>query len=78
MARVIMDENFDRWEAYVSGGQPNGGRAAQLMFVCLSSPQRRPRKALHASQDPAHAAHDLQHMSEEQLMELFQSAEPLS
>ncbi len=77
MRRTFMDDQLDEWEAYVSGGQPSGARAAQVMFVCRTSPQRRPRRTLHPSGDPAEAEHELHHMDEEQLLELFERSEPL-
>jgi hypothetical protein len=77
MRRSIMDDQFDEWEAFVSGGQPGGKLAARVMFVCVSSPERRPRFVLHASGDPAAAEHELYHMDEAALTALFQAAEPL-
>ncbi len=77
MRRVFTDDQFDEWQAYISGGQPGGSRAAQVMFVCLSSPKNRPRRAIHGSGDPAQAQSELVHMEEAALIELFKSAEPL-
>ena len=58
MRKTFMDDQFDEWEAYVSGGQPGGKLAAQLMFVCISTPSRQPRQIAHASGDPATAEHE--------------------
>ena len=77
MRKTFMDDQFDEWEAYVSGGQPGGKLAAQLMFVCASTPSRQPRQIAHASGDPATAEHELFHMDEATLKELFASAKPL-
>lgn len=77
MRRTFMDEQFDEWEAYVSGGQPGGTKAARLLFVCISTPTRRPRAVVHSSGDPAEAEHELYHMDEAALVELFQSSEEL-
>ena len=77
MRKTFMDDQFDEWEAYVSGGQPGGKLAAQLMFVCVSTPSRQPRQIAHASGDPATVEHELFHMDEAALKELFASSEPL-
>ena len=77
MRRTFMDDQFDEWEAFVSGGQPGGSLSARVMFVCVSSPQRAPRFVRHSSGDPAEAEHSLFHMDDPALLELFQSSEPL-
>lgn len=77
MRRTFMDEQFDEWEAYVSGGQPGGAAAARVMFVCTSSPNRRPRFVRHESGDPAEAEGDLYHMDEAEVIELFKRSEPI-
>jgi len=78
MRRTFMDDQFDEWEAYVSGGQPRGSLPARVLFVCISTPQRQPRFVKHASGDPAEAEHSLYHMEEADLLELFNNSEPLS
>jgi hypothetical protein len=77
MRRTFMDDQFNEWEAYVSGGQPGGAAAARIMFVCLSDPKQRPRYARHDSGDPAEAEHDLHKMDEPTLMELFRNSRPI-
>jgi hypothetical protein len=77
MRKTFMDDQFDEWEAYVSGGQPGGTLAARTMFVCVSTPARRPRHVIHESGDPAVAEHELFHMDEAKLLELFESSEPI-
>lgn len=77
MRRTFMDEQFDEWEAYVSGGQLGGKAAARIMFVCLSRPEREPRFVVHDSGDPANAETDLHEMSEQGLIELFARSDPL-
>lgn len=72
-----MDDQFDQWEAYVSGGQPGAAGAARVMFVCISAPSRRPRFVQHPSGDPAEAEHELYHMDEAALLELFQRSQPI-
>lgn len=77
MRRTFMDDQFDEWEAFVSGGQPGGKDAARIVFNCISAARRDPRFVRHASGDPADAEHDLYHMEEDRLLELFASSEPL-
>ena len=57
MRRTFMDDQFDEWEAYITGGQPGGSMPARVMFVCVSTPKRQPRFVKHASGDPAEAEH---------------------
>jgi len=77
MRRTFMDDQFDEWEVYVSGGQLGGKAAARVMFVCLSRPEREPRYVVHESGDPADAEADLHQMSEDQLVDLFGQSDPL-
>jgi hypothetical protein len=77
MRLTFMDDQFDEWEAYVSGGQPGGTKAARMMFVCISTPTRRPRFVTHSSGDPTEAEHELHHMDEAGLMQLFKSSQEL-
>lgn len=72
-----MDDQFDEWEAYVSGGQPGGAAAARVMFVCISTPSRKPRFVRHSSGDPAEAENELYHMDEAAVVELFKSSQPV-
>ncbi len=77
MRRTFMDDQFDEWEAYVSGGQPGSSLVARLMFVCISSPERQPRFVRHPSGDPAEAEHELHSMDDASLMELFEGSDPI-
>lgn len=77
MRRTFMDEGFDEWEAYVSAGVPYTDDAARIVFVCVSRPDQRPRVVQHASGDAAEAEHELSHMSDADLLELFGGSEPL-
>lgn len=77
MRRTFMDDQFDEWEAYVSGGQPGGAHAARFMFNCISTPTRRPRFVVHASGDPAEAERELFNMDDAGVTELFKSSEEL-
>ena len=77
MRRTFMDDQFDEWEAYVSGGQPGGSAAARVMFVCISTPERRPRFVHHSSGDPFEAERDLYQMEMPAIAELFKGSEPL-
>ncbi len=78
MHRTFTDDQFDEWEVYVSVGQPGATAAARVMFVCISTPVRRPRYVHHDSGHPAEAEHDLYHMDEATLVELFQASQPLA
>lgn len=77
MRRTFMDEQFDEWEAYVSGGQPGGSTPARVMFVCLSTPTRRPRFVNHSSGDPVAAESELYRLEEEGLAALFADSQPM-
>ncbi len=77
MRRTFMDDQFDEWEAYVTGGQPGGLNAARIVFVCISTPTRTPRFLRHESGDPARAEHELYHMEEPSLLELFADSDPI-
>jgi hypothetical protein len=77
MRRTFMDDQFDEWEAYVTGGQPGGKDAARTMFVCVSTPTRKPRFVRHEDGDPAEAEKQLYHLDESGLLRLFGSSEPL-
>lgn len=78
MRYTFSDDQFDEWEAYVSGGQPGGKAAARIMFVCTSTPTLRPRQVIHESGDPAAAEQELARMDEAALAELFARAEPIA
>jgi hypothetical protein len=72
-----MDDQFDEWEAFVSAGQPGGRHSARVMFVCISTPARRPRFVKHPSGDPTEAENQLFHMEEGVLLELFSGSAPM-
>lgn len=78
MRRTFMDDQFDEWEAFVSGGQPGGSQAARILFNCTSTPGRSPRYVIHASGDPADAERDLYNMDDAGVIELFKSSEELA
>ena len=77
MRRTFMDDQFDEWEAFVSGGQPGAKHAARIVFSCISTPARTPRAVPHASGDPAQAENELYNMDDDAVMELFKSAQEL-
>ncbi len=77
MRKTFMDGRFDEWEAYVTAGQPGGDRAARIVFVCISTPTREPRFVNHPSGDPAEAEHELYHLDEPALIDMFDRSEPL-
>lgn len=77
LSRQFMDEGMIRWEAYVSGGQPNTDAAAKIYFVCLEDPFERPRWVTHTSRSVAEATRTLSEMSDTNLVEILQESQPL-
>lgn len=77
MRKTFMDDGFQEWEAYVSGGAPHGDEAARIVFVCLSEPGKRPRFVHHPSGDPAEAERALVHMKDQELLTLFKDSNVL-
>ena len=76
MARTIMDEDFLRWEAYVSGGQPGSTQAARIFFLCLDAKMQKARYVVHASRDVAEAERELLEMGEDDLRKLLRESVP--
>lgn len=76
MARTIMDEDFLRWEAYVSGGQPGSAQAARIFFLCLDAKMQKARYVVHASRDVAEAERELLEMGEDDLRKLLRESVP--
>lgn len=77
LSRTFLDEGMVRWEAYVSGGQPNTARAARIYFVCLEDPFEPPRWVPHESRSVAEATRALAGMSDADLLDLRARATPL-
>ena len=77
LSRQFMDNGMIRWEAYVSGGQPNTAAAARIYFVCLEDPFERPRWVPHESRSVAEATRVLARMSDADLLELLGRSRPL-
>ncbi|MFQ5746113.1 MAG: hypothetical protein ACE5HF_02710 [Gemmatimonadota bacterium] len=71
MARTFFDADLLRWEAYVTGGQPDSAAAARIFFNCLDAPRTRPRFVIHPSGDVSVAERELQEATDEDLAELF-------
>ncbi|MGD8496135.1 MAG: hypothetical protein PVF05_08060 [Gemmatimonadales bacterium] len=76
MAREFMDDEMMRWEAYVSGGQPDGPKAARIYFLSLDSPLARARYVAHESRKVATAERELRAMSDDDLRELLAASTP--
>lgn len=76
MAREFMDDDMMRWEAYVSGGQPGGAKAARIYFLSLDSPLARARFVPHESGNVAEAERELRAMSDDDLRELLATSVP--
>jgi hypothetical protein len=77
MRRTFHDESLREWEAYVAGGQPEGEAAARVYFLCLTEPRERARYLAHESGDVATAERDVRRLSDDDLLELLEEAEPL-
>ncbi|WP_420449219.1 hypothetical protein [Candidatus Palauibacter sp.] len=77
LSRTFLDEGMVRWEAYVSGGQPNTARAARIYFVCLEDPFEPPRWVPHESRSVAEATRALAGMSDAELLDLRGRGKPL-
>ena len=77
LSRAFLDEGMIRWEAYVSGGQPNTAQAARIYFVCLEDPFAPPRWVPHESRSVAEATRALGAMSDGDLAGLLEGATPL-
>lgn len=76
MAREFMDDDMMRWEAYVSGGQPESAKAARVYFLSLDSPLARARYVKHESRSVATAERELRAMSDDDLRELLATSVP--
>lgn len=78
LSRTFLDEGMVRWEAYVSGGQPNTAHAARIYFVCLEDPYEPPRRLSHESRSVAEATRALAGMSDADLLGLHSRSTPLA
>lgn len=76
-SREFMDDGMIRWEAYVSGGQPNTPAAARIYFVCLDDVFERPRWVSHESRSVPEAQRTLAAMSDDDLIALLRESTPL-
>ena len=76
MAREFMDDEMMRWEAYVSGGQPGGPKAARIYFLCLDASLARARYVPHESRNVATAERELRGLSDDDLRELLAASTP--
>lgn len=74
MSREFMADDMMRWEAYVSGGQPDGPKAARIYFLSLDAPLSRARYVPHESRSVATAERELRAMSDDDLRELLQAS----
>jgi hypothetical protein len=77
LSRTFMDEGLIKWEAYVSGGQPDTPAAARIYFVCLEDPFARPRWVSHESGSVAEATRDLAGMGVVDLVGMLAVSTPL-
>lgn len=77
LSRTFLDGGMVRWEAYVSGGQPNTPHAARIYFVCLEDPFEPPRWLSHESRSVAEATRALAGVSDADLLGLHSRSTPL-
>ncbi|MCE2422190.1 MAG: hypothetical protein J4G03_02555 [Gemmatimonadetes bacterium] len=77
LSREFMDADMTRWEAYVSGGQPNTKLRARIFFVCLEDNFRRPRWTAHSSGSVPEASRALAAMSDSDLEQLLRASQAL-
>ncbi|MCG8467643.1 MAG: hypothetical protein MJB57_05450 [Gemmatimonadetes bacterium] len=77
LSRRFMDAGMVKWEAYVSGGQPDTAAAARIYFVCLEDPFERPRWLPHESRSVAAATRDLAALSDDDLVAMLDMSEAL-
>jgi hypothetical protein len=77
LSRTFMDEGLIKWEAYVSGGQPDTPAAARIYFVNLEDRFERPRWVTHDSGSVAEATRALAAMSDADLTGLLAESAPL-
>lgn len=75
-AREFLDDDMMRWEAYVSGGQPDGPKAARIYFLSLDSPLARARYVRHESGSVAVAQKELRALSDDELREMLAASVP--
>jgi len=76
MSRTFQDENFLVWEAFASSGAFGYPEAPQVVFNCLSNKTIRPRCLQMEGWEPE-AQREIQSVSDDELLRLFQTARPL-
>lgn len=77
MRRTFHDESLREWEVYVTGGQPQTDAAARVFFLCLTEKRERPRFIDHESRDVAEAEREIRELSDAELLDRLEDAEPL-
>lgn len=77
MSRVIHDDDLLLWEAYASSGENGFPARAQIVFLCLSDRQRRPRTAVRENA-LAEVEREVEQASVAELQELLREAHDVS
>ena len=77
MSRTFLDENLLMWEVYPSGGSFGYAQNPHIVFNCLSNRALRPRYVTTAG-DEADAEQKIALASNEELLKLFQRAQPVA
>lgn len=73
MNRVILDDDFEKWEVFASAGRHGLGGTSRVVFRCRTNPALPPR-GVSLEVDKGEAERDVLAWSEEELQELFQRA----
>jgi hypothetical protein len=76
MSRVFTDDGLMTWEAFASGGAFGLPHRANIIFHCLSDPDRRARSLQHEGGNAA-AEHVVQSLSDGELKDLLQRSTEL-
>ena len=77
MARTIVDEGLQRWEAFASTGQYGFAARSQVVFQCTSDPSERPR-AFTVAGDKSDAEALVAQGSAQVLSDMLERATPVS
>jgi hypothetical protein len=77
MARTILDDELNSWEAFASTGRYGYAERAQIVFQCTSDPWERPR-ACTVSGDKSEAEALVAGESTQRLGAMLKEAQPLA
>lgn len=75
MSRILQDPDLMDWEVYATSGAFGYPDRAQIVFACLSDRSRRARSVEQG--DKADAERKVLDLSDDELLQLLERAEPL-